>query len=70
MMEEDLDAVAAMLAEIVEQEGVLVDEQLLASHLRDLDRATVAHLCAAIDPGGLLDTIEAIAPEVFVWDAG
>ena len=53
-----LDAAAESLAEMIEQEGVDVDQDALQDLLEELGPEGAEELLGASDPGGLVDTLE------------
>lgn len=63
----DLEAAAEGLAEMMEQEGPSVDVAALADLLEELGQEGAEELLNATDPGGLVDTLDEIAPDLLEW---
>ena len=64
----DLEAAAEVLAEMIEQEGVNVDRDALQDMLEELGPDDAEMLLDATDPGGLVDTLEEIEPDLLEWN--
>ncbi len=63
----ELDAAAEALAEVVEHEGVHVDQDALQDLLEELGPEGAEELLGATDPGGLVDTLEEMDSDLVEW---
>ena len=55
------------MAEIIEQEGVTVDVDTLADRLEEWGPEVADDLISASDPGGLVDTLDDMDPDLLNW---
>ena len=60
----ELGAAAESMAEIIEQEGVSVDVDALQDLLEELSPEDADELLNASDPGGLVDTLDDMDPDL------
>ena len=63
----DLDAAAEGMAEIIEQEGVSADVEALEGLLEEPGSEDARELLDASDPGGLVDTLDDLDPDLLEW---
>ena len=63
----ELRAAAEGMAEIIAQEGVSVDVDTLASRLEEWGPEVADDLLSATDPGGLVDTLDDMDPDLLDW---
>ena len=62
-----LDAAAEILTEMMEGEGRTVDQARLEEFIEETSPEVLESLLDASDPGGLMDTLDDMDPDLLGW---